>query len=85
MLGQVAYATNGKEIVEFDYFTGVESAQASYATPAALWERYRTGARIKDQATAERLLTPFNHDVCKGERCLVNEVAEKVVRLRAII
>jgi hypothetical protein len=26
-----AYATNGKEIVEFDYFTGVESAQHAYA------------------------------------------------------
>jgi len=28
MLGlKFAYATNGKEIVEFDYFTGVECAQ----------------------------------------------------------
>jgi hypothetical protein len=60
MLGlKFAYATNGKEIVEFDYFTGIESAQPSYPTPAALWERYRIGARIKDQATADRLLTPF--------------------------
>jgi type I restriction enzyme, R subunit len=49
MLGLMfAYATNGKEIVEFDYFTGVESAQPSYPTPAAPWDRYRIGARIKE-------------------------------------
>jgi hypothetical protein len=35
MLGlKFAYATNGKEIVEFDYFTGVESAQHAYVSKA---------------------------------------------------
>jgi type I restriction enzyme R subunit len=85
MLGlKFAYATNGKEIVEFDYFTGVESAPPSYPTPAALWERYRIGARIKDQATADRLLTPFNHDVRQGERyyqqIAINRTVEAILR-----
>jgi len=48
-----AYATNGKEIVEFDYFTGVETAHSAYPTPTALWERYCLGASIKNQTTAE--------------------------------
>src|SRR3954468_18358086 len=47
MLGlKFAYATNGLEIVEFDYFTGLESTLSSYPTPAQLWQRYRAGAGI---------------------------------------
>jgi type I restriction enzyme R subunit len=85
MLGlKFAYATNGKEIVEFDYFTGVESTQPAYPTPAALWERYRVGASIKDQSTAEQLLTPFNHDVHQGERyyqqIAINRTVEAILR-----
>jgi type I restriction enzyme R subunit len=85
MLGlKFAYATNGKEIVEFDYFTGIESAQPSYPTPTSLWERYRIGARITDQATADRLLTPFNHDVRQGERyyqqIAINRTVEAILR-----
>jgi type I restriction enzyme R subunit len=30
--------------------------------------RYRSGSRIKDQNAADRLLTPFNHEVRQGER-----------------
>jgi type I restriction enzyme, R subunit len=34
-----AYVTNGHDIIEFDYFTGMERACADCPTPAALWER----------------------------------------------
>ncbi len=69
MLGlQFAYATNGHEIIEFDYFTGVETICAEYPTPATLWQRYQMGSGITDQLTVERLLTPYNHLVGKGER-----------------
>src|SRR5580765_1132626 len=55
MLGlKFAYATNGEEIIEFDYFTGIEKLRADYPTPAELWQRYREGEQISD----ERLLTP---------------------------
>ena len=85
MLGlKFAYATNGKEIVEFDYFTGRETVCSIYPTPAALWERYRGGSHINDQQAADRLLTPFNHDVRQGERyyqqIAINRTVEAILR-----
>src|SRR5439155_1621796 len=64
MLGlKFAYATNGQEIIEFDYFTGLETPRSDYPTPTELWQRYRSGEQITSDETAERLLTPFNHTV----------------------
>lgn len=85
MLGlKFAYATNGREILEFDYFTGRETALAAYPSPEELWRRYRTGSKIKDDKTAERLLAPYNHDVGKGERyyqqIAINRTVEAVLR-----
>lgn len=69
MLGlKFAYATNGHEVIEFDYCSGLETARTDYPTPDELWQRYRAAAGIKDQQVADRLLTPFNHEVGKGER-----------------
>ena len=34
-----AYATNGKDIVEFDYITGRETIISNYPTPQELWHR----------------------------------------------
>ena len=87
MLGlKFAYATNGTDIIEFDFFTGVETSRADYPTPAELWQRYRDGSGIKDPDTAERLLTPFNHVVAKGERyyqqIAVNRTVEAVLKGR---
>jgi type I restriction enzyme R subunit len=60
MLGlKFAYATNGTDIIEIDYFTGTETRIASYPSPAELWERYRKGNNIAREETGERLLTPF--------------------------
>lgn len=63
-----AYATNGHEIIEFDYATGLEQAVAGYPTPDELWQRYRSASGLADQTAADRLLTPGNHTVGKGER-----------------
>ena len=53
MLGlKFAYATNGHEIVEFDYFTGRESLVAAYPAPAELWARYRAGNKLADDSAA---------------------------------
>ena len=69
MLGlKFAYATNGREIIEFDYFTGRETVISDYPTPADLWARYRAGNQLSDDIAAVRLLTPMNHAVGKGER-----------------
>ena len=62
-----AYATNGHELIEIDYFTGKETAVTDYPDPETLWKRYQAGAGIKPSMTAP-LLQPFNHAVGKGER-----------------
>lgn len=67
MLGlKFAHATNGEEIIEFDYCTGLETLRTDYPTPAELWQRYREGGGITDPQSAERLLTPFNHARWQG-------------------
>src|SRR5439155_15747494 len=69
MLGlKFAYATNGHEIIEFDYLTGIERDCPDYPPPAQLWERYRAASGLASQEVADQLLTPFNHTVGKGER-----------------
>ncbi len=57
---QFAYATNGENIIEFDYLTGIERFVETFPTPAELWSRLRAGQKIKDDAIANRLLTPAN-------------------------
>src|SRR5439155_12418811 len=43
-----AYASNGPDILEFDYFTGVEKALTGYPAPEELWRRYRAGKELKN-------------------------------------
>jgi type I restriction enzyme, R subunit len=79
-----AYATNGEEIVEFDYFTGKESLIGDYPTPAQLWRRYRAGKGLADDTVAERLLTPLNHVIGKGDRyyqeIAINRAVEGILK-----
>lgn len=59
MLGLMfAYATNGVEIVEFDYFRGQTRLLTAYPSPQELWQRYQQGRGITESKTAEGLLTP---------------------------
>ena len=60
MLGlKFAYATNGHEIVEFDYFTGLEKTLTAFPTPDELWPRYERLAafRIRQPTDCSRLAT----------------------------
>jgi type I restriction enzyme R subunit len=67
MLGlKFAYATNGHEIIEFDYLTGVEAACSDYPSPVRLWERYRVGSGLASEKVADQLLTPFNHTLARA-------------------
>ena len=52
-----AYATNGHEILEFDYTTGCEQLLSAFPTPETLWERLKAAENLSDE-TASRLLTP---------------------------
>lgn len=84
MLGlKFAYATNGPEIVEFDYFTGKESNVSTYPTPEALFQRFRQGETLNDETQVQQLLTPINFTLRQGERyyqqIAINRAVEAIV------
>jgi type I restriction enzyme R subunit len=54
-----AYATNGRDIIEFDFTTGLERELSAFPSPAELWSRARAAENIADDV-ADRLLTPSN-------------------------
>ena len=56
-----AYASNGEEILEFDFFTGTESVRVDFPTPGELWERHKAGQTL-DQPAEEIVLTPGRAD-----------------------
>jgi type I restriction enzyme, R subunit len=85
MLGlKFAFATNGAEIIECDYYAGTERKRPDFPTPQELWRRYQTGNKIESPEIADRLLTPFNHDVGKGERyyqrIAINRTVEAILQ-----
>ena len=53
-----AYATNGAEIIEFDYTTGAERNMTEFPEPGELWRRLRVAEGLADDRTAEKLLAP---------------------------
>lgn len=85
MLGlKFAYATNGHEILEYDYTTGLESRIETFPTPADLWSRYRTANGLTDDLTAERLVSPYNHTAGLKERyyqeIAINRAVEAILK-----
>ena len=57
-----AYATNGAEIIEFDYTAGVERTVPGFPEPDELWQRLRAADGIDDDGVADKLLTPTMPD-----------------------
>lgn len=55
-----AYATNGAEIIEIDYFKGAETRVADFPTPDDLWRRYQAGSGIDTPERVEHLIAPYN-------------------------
>lgn len=55
-----AYATNGHQIIEFDYLTGQESEVSSYPSPVELFSRLQVGQGL-DANSTDKLLTPYHH------------------------
>src|SRR5947199_8304811 len=84
MLGlKFAYASNGPEILEFDYFTGKETKIESYPAPEQLWQRFRKGESLTDDTQVQQLLTPINFTLRQGERyyqeIAINRAVEAIV------
>jgi type I restriction enzyme R subunit len=81
-----AYATNGKEIIEFDFLTGVERKIDAFPSPAELWSRLRQGQTLSDDKKAEQLLTPCYYQPEKRLRyyqeIAINRVVEAVLQGR---
>ena len=48
---QFAYATNGPEIIEFDFITGLEKSISGFPSPAELWARVQTAAGLTPETT----------------------------------
>jgi len=55
-----AYATNGHEILEFDYTTGEETLLSSYPSPEELFTRLKGSEKISDD-DVDTLLAPYHH------------------------
>lgn len=49
-----ACATNGKEMIEFDFFTGKEASIEDFPTPDSLWQRQRVGLGLDSGSAAKR-------------------------------
>lgn len=52
-----AYASNGHEIIERDFRTGVQQSVTTIPTPAELWERLKVSEGLTEERAAS-LLTP---------------------------
>ena len=78
-----AYATNGKEIIEFDFLTGIERKIDAFPSPAELWARLRQGRKLPNEKAADQLLTPCLHQPGKQLRyyqeIAVNRVIEAIL------
>lgn len=79
-----AYATNGVEIVEFDFFTGREDFVTHYPTPDELWHRYRAASGLGSDKVAEQLLEPYNTQSTNQPRyyqqIAINRVVEAILK-----
>ncbi len=61
MLGlRFAYATNGADIIEIDYFRGTETPVSVFPEPDELWHRYQTGSGLTGSQQADQLIAPYN-------------------------
>jgi type I restriction enzyme R subunit len=62
-----AYATNGRSILEWDAFTGLETELAAFPAPDELWRRYRAGRNLAE-SSSDQVLSPFNATAGKHPR-----------------
>ncbi|HVA26792.1 MAG TPA: DEAD/DEAH box helicase family protein [Candidatus Baltobacteraceae bacterium] len=80
-----AYASNGAEILEFDYLTGIERQISTFPRPDDLWARLRATDNI-DEASAKQLLTPAYYESGKRPRyyqeIAINRTVEAILQGR---
>jgi len=78
-----AYATNGREIIEFDYLTGEQRDLDQFPSPQELWARL-SGAEQIDSQDAKHILEPYQPEQGKTPRyyqeIAINRVVQAVVQ-----
>jgi type I restriction enzyme, R subunit len=78
-----AYATNGKEIVEFDFIAGLERELKAYPSPANLFERYSASLGLASAHHAA-VLEPYNLTASKPPRyyqdVAINRCVQAIVK-----
>lgn len=62
-----AYATNGQEIIEFDYITGQQRTLTHFPSPHELWARLSASQKLNQKA-AQHLLEPLHSTQGKPPR-----------------
>src|SRR5208283_912302 len=69
MLGlRFAYATNGHDIIEIDYFTGIETERRDFQTLDNVWKRNSQGSAIGKSWDGVGIVTPFKSIIGNDER-----------------
>ena len=63
-----AYATNGREIIEFDFLTGIEQKIDRYPTPIELWNRQTKGTSLASVVATKTMLQSLNHSTGNSPR-----------------
>lgn len=89
-----AYATNGHQIIEFDFFTNTSRELERFPTPQELWDRWRQNmglvkARRIAEAPAEygadRRANPLLHPYCPESSCGKRPFYFQEVAIREVI
>lgn len=87
---QFAYATNGAEILEYDFATGLEHKISAFPSPDALWQRLHPSETVAPEAK-EMLLKPFKpiagREIRYYQTNAVNRATEAILagRKRALL
>lgn len=85
-----AYSTNGTEILEFDFITGLETKILKYPTPIELWNRLNQAEPIKPEIQ-EIFLKPFfaiaGKEMRYYQRIAINQAVKAILggRKRALL
>jgi type I restriction enzyme R subunit len=77
-----AYATNGKDIIEFDFITGIEQKISNYPSPDELWKRLNAVDPLKEEIK-DIFLKPFhpipNKEVRYYQQLAVNAAVKAIL------
>lgn len=89
-----AYATNGRDIIEFDFFTNISRRLKSFPTPKELWGRWQQNLGPADtlhvaeppaEYGADRRQNPLLHPYCPEAMCDKTPFYFQEVAIREVV